>query len=431
MRGLKARTKMSQAISSMFEKLEDRRLLSHTLLVGAGQTFTTIQSAVNAAHPNDTIIVYPGTYTEQVVVPSNLNGLTIEALNPIFGNNNNGNGNGNGHGDDNDQGNENGPNFNFKGPKGPSIIDAPASMSGQDAIIFDNQADNVTVEGFIIQGVATSDPKNLVYGILDTNGWNCNFNNNEILNIADPGSPSAQIGIAIQIQNGGGAYVVNNLIANYQAGGIVVANTNSAGWIFDDVVQTTPNSNVAENGIEYLNTGQGVVQGCTVSGNVNPTMASEDIGILLFNSGQVYVVDNTAYGNDGDIALVGPCREIDKPGDSTNYTDYNDGSVIEGNETYGATFDGISLFDGVNSATIDGNYSHNNGGDGLLISTQFGTTPGTAPEGNQITHNTFKNNANLDVEDQTFGVAGLVVGTNGTANFYAHNKIGTSNVPTL
>ena len=38
-----------------------------------------------------------------------------------------------------------------------------------------------------------------------------------------------------------------------------------------------------------------------------------------------------------------------------------------GNNTYGAKFDGIALFDGATDATIAFNYSHNNGHDGLLI----------------------------------------------------------------
>jgi len=43
-------------------------LSADTLYVGAGQQFTTIQAAVNAASDDDTIIVHAGTYNEQVNV---------------------------------------------------------------------------------------------------------------------------------------------------------------------------------------------------------------------------------------------------------------------------------------------------------------------------------------------------------------------------
>jgi len=44
---------------------------------GAGAAFTTIQAAVNAAAPGDTIFVCPGVYSEQVVIPSSRGNLTI------------------------------------------------------------------------------------------------------------------------------------------------------------------------------------------------------------------------------------------------------------------------------------------------------------------------------------------------------------------
>src|SRR5262245_12291632 len=42
--------------------------------------FTTIQAAVNAAAPGDTIFVCPGVYSEQVVVPSSRGNLTIRGF---------------------------------------------------------------------------------------------------------------------------------------------------------------------------------------------------------------------------------------------------------------------------------------------------------------------------------------------------------------
>jgi parallel beta-helix repeat protein len=43
-----------------------------TLHVGSGQTYSTIQSAVNAASAGDTIIVHAGTYNEQVIINKDL-----------------------------------------------------------------------------------------------------------------------------------------------------------------------------------------------------------------------------------------------------------------------------------------------------------------------------------------------------------------------
>jgi len=43
-----------------------------TLTVGEGGQYSTIQAAVNAAGPGDTIVVYSGTYRENVIVDKQL-----------------------------------------------------------------------------------------------------------------------------------------------------------------------------------------------------------------------------------------------------------------------------------------------------------------------------------------------------------------------
>src|SRR5262249_3797518 len=51
---------------SGFENVSDG--IHSFLLVGGGSQYTTIQAAVNAAHDGDTILVAPGTYTENVLI---------------------------------------------------------------------------------------------------------------------------------------------------------------------------------------------------------------------------------------------------------------------------------------------------------------------------------------------------------------------------
>src|SRR5437588_6372179 len=67
------------------EHLEERAVPS-TLTVDDDRAqnhhaqYTSIQAAVNNAHPGDTIKVYAGNYREQVTIPSNLNNLRLVAV---------------------------------------------------------------------------------------------------------------------------------------------------------------------------------------------------------------------------------------------------------------------------------------------------------------------------------------------------------------
>src|SRR5215468_10918767 len=63
------------------EALEDR-LVPSTLTVDnkaghAASAFASIQAAVNAAQAGDTVLVTPGTYTEQVVIGAGKDNLTL------------------------------------------------------------------------------------------------------------------------------------------------------------------------------------------------------------------------------------------------------------------------------------------------------------------------------------------------------------------
>src|SRR4051794_4140221 len=81
---MKTRTsKQKTGQISFLETLETRQLLSAVLTVddtaGTGAQFSSIQAAVNAASPGDTIKVAAGTYNETVTVDKSLNIVGAQA----------------------------------------------------------------------------------------------------------------------------------------------------------------------------------------------------------------------------------------------------------------------------------------------------------------------------------------------------------------
>src|SRR2546426_2111461 len=81
-------------------------------------TFTTIQAAVNASGPNDTIKVCPGTYTEQVQIIGHIHdGIRLESLTPLA-----------------------------------ATIKWPAVPSSNHQLVNVNDADRVIIRGFTISG---------------------------------------------------------------------------------------------------------------------------------------------------------------------------------------------------------------------------------------------------------------------------------------
>src|SRR3954469_11597920 len=111
--------------SLQVESLEDRRMLSRTILVDDDRNvyrhaqFTSIQAAVNAASPGDLILIGPGTYAESVTVDKR---LTIQGMFAAGSAANN--------------------------PRVASIVDPPASDTETPGFSF--LANKITVQGFTI-----------------------------------------------------------------------------------------------------------------------------------------------------------------------------------------------------------------------------------------------------------------------------------------
>jgi parallel beta-helix repeat protein len=375
------------------ETLENRRVPS-TLHVGANEPFHTIQSAVNAAHPGDKILVDPGTYQEQVTIPAADNGLSLLSLRPLA-----------------------------------AIIKAPAAMTGTKAIVDDAGAKSVTIAGFTITGPGAMGAGGIGYGIRVDSGGSAIIAANHITHITDNPIDGAQNGVAVQVGRQaegttGSAIIVDNVIDNYQKGGIVVSNTGSHADIVDNTVQGIgPTALLAQNGIQISDGASASVSDNFVTGNIYTPGTTQATGILLFNPGTVRVDHNRVTHNDiGIIAVGGSGLTIDhnKVSHSTFF-----GIVLDGTTnsqlSYNKTKDngsaggsaGLALIN-ANHNTVDHNTSDHNHGDGILVD--------STSTGNTITDNHLHGNTHFDVEDTSTGT-----GTAGTANTWTGNHGKTDN----
>jgi len=335
--------------------------------------FTSIQAAVNSASPGDTIKVYAGEYREQVTIPNNLNGLRLIAV-----------GGKDGH-DDDDHDDHDG-----HGSRDNVIIDPAAFTTANRAIVEDAGAENVEIRGFLITGrnAPAGAGQGAFYGVLVDNGGSATVRDNHITFIRDQALSGNQQGVGIMfglkdnannVLSSGSGTARNNLVDNYQKGGIVVAGAGSSAAISGNTVKgvgLTPV--IAQNGIQVSNGASADVTNNTVSGNqfqnppnTPPDGGFESEGILIDTAGQVRVRDNFAFANDEGIAVY-----------------FTDGVLVENNTANGNTLNGI-LFANSNNGTVRKNDTEFNQNDGIGIS---------ASNGNLIEGNTAAHNANFGIE---------------------------------
>jgi parallel beta-helix repeat protein len=304
------------------EWLEDRTLLA-TLVVSPGGSvpgsFSSIQVAVNAAAPGDTILVDPGTYTEQVTINKS---LTLQ---------------GNGPG---------------------AIIQAPSTLMtdafGQNALVeVNNSAAVVNINNLTIQGPAT----NITAGLFIAGGATANVTGTTVNQINQgPANFGVQgvRGILVGSSAGGAGHatITNCIVTNYQKTGISTGGTGTTVTITGTAVTGVgPTTLIAQNGIQISpDTVSATLSNNTISGNEytgsgsgpDPTMNTESAGILNFIDGSI-ITGNTVFGNDEGIFNT-----------NTGMT----ATTISGNTAQNNRFQGILLSDGtatVSNNTITGN----------------------------------------------------------------------------
>jgi parallel beta-helix repeat protein len=304
------------------EALEDRSVPA-VIAVGPGGS---IQAAVNAANPGDTISVAPGTYTEQITIPTTKDGLKLVAA----------------------------------GSQASTIIQAPATLTanapGNSAALIEiSGAQNVMIKGFTITGQNESGvDADIRLDSVGSKTASATIRGNHITGLFTGQADEAGFGIRVGqalASTKATAKILNNTIDNYQKGGIIVDGTGSDGIINNNTV-TGPSVTgvVAQNGIQISNGADGFVVYNTVSGNdfSGPTTAT---GIVLFNTTQKVVLgQNTVSSNDVGISLFSGVQN----------------AVIAQNNVLNSRGDGIDLFSSSNNI-LALNQTDNSGGDGIYL----------------------------------------------------------------
>jgi len=385
--------------------------------------YLTIQSAINASGPNDTVKVCPGTYSEQVrIVGHNHDGLKLESLTPL-----------------------------------QAVIQWPASESFPLALVTFNNADGVTVRGFTITGPFTfpACSPDRHEGLLVDNAFNERIDHNHITNIRNSLGllRGCQEGDAVSIgrrtdptQMGfvgitpGSARVDHNQIDDYQKNGVQAINTGTSATVDHDVI-TGPGATMqpyaAPNGVVVFRNAAATVDHNVISKNHWVAPLSNAVILIAAPPGSSSVDHNQIFDNDYGMEIdtqtnaaishndiFGNLSDaIDICGDITFGCGPATGLVVRSNDIHNNGGSGIALF-GANANLLKSNHINNNG----LIpdDSTDGIRVDTSSMNNQILDNHMQSNITHDCHDDSAGS-----GTAGTANTWQGDRGDTENRPGL
>jgi len=327
--------------------------------------YTSIQAAVNAAQSGNVIRVCAGTYQEQVVIDKS---LTLEADNGVI--------------------------------VIPSDVVANSTGSSGSpiaAIILVRNAENVDLDGFIVDGSANglTGCGPTFIGILyqDASGT---IEHNAVRRVRlAPDLPGCQSGNAIDVESSSGGQssvtIADNSVDGYQKNGITANEPGTTVQVTENAVTGIgPTTGAAQNGIQIGFGAKGHVTNNSVADNVySPCESaancpSNAAGILIFQSDGVRVERNILGSNqvgifvaanhvdvggntifhsvalDG-IALVGnnnsvTSNDIKSSDDAAVFIQGNDNTIFD-NEFTGAAF-GIFKVSGSSGTDRHGNHFH-------------------------------------------------------------------------
>lgn len=228
--------------------------------------YATIQSAVDAAQPGDTILVCAGTYEEQVTINKDLT---------LVGNGN---------------------------PTIMSPVILATSFGDKKAVVTVEGA-NVSISGITVDGAGRGNANYKFIGIAYHNAGG-SVEGTTIVNVMDTPFSGAQHGVALYAYNQDGTprslTITGNTINTYQKNGMALIGPNLTVDVQNNTVTGAGPTNVtAQNGIQVQDA-SGQVRDNNVSGNyyTGPTWTAS--GYLVFADG-IAVKHNVGNGNQTDI----------------------------------------------------------------------------------------------------------------------------------
>ena len=388
--------------------------------------YVSIQAAINASGPNDTVIVCPGTYPEQVRIDGHVHdGLKLESLKPL-----------------------------------QATIQWPPSESPPLALVDFHNADHVTLRGFVVSGPFTfpaCSPERHE-GILVENAFDEHIHHNHVTLIrnSDPALFGCQEGDAVAIGHRisvpgnlcfgtvpGSARLDHNLIDEYQKNGVQVFNAGTTARVDHNVItgSTAVQANIASNGVVVLCHAAATVDHNSISnhhftgtftvassGGVILDMAppatsdvdhnqifDNDYGVETDTQENAEISHNDVYQHtqDGLILCGDPSQDC---GPATRL-------VVRSNNVYNNRGSGITLM-GADANLIKSNKVQNNGTE--LGDTTDGLRVDSGSANNQILNNMMAGNVTHDCHDDSAGS-----GTAGTANTWQNDQGQTENRPGL
>ncbi len=351
---------MGNAQNRFVETLEGRTLFS-VLLVDddkvqfANAAYTSLASAIKAAKSGDTIRVAAGTYRQSITIPAGKDNLTLVSAQTR-----------------------------------KAVIDPPDGATAAITVA----AKNFSLQRFTINGLKASNGV-----LLDTKGSSATISDCRIKSVRNQPLNGLQSGFGIAIRQGT-ATITNNVIDDYQKGGILLDGGYSKATISGNtVVGAGATSVIAQNGILINRNATATISNNHVSANHYTNNSTAAVGISLYRARNVTISNNVLTGNDENINV-----------------DFSTGLQVLNNEASGGAYDGFALFR-TTGATIKGNHFHDNTFDGIFVDTSSGNT---------FQGNNLEDNGQFDADDTTTGT-----GTGGSANTWTGNTIGTKNLSGL